>query len=298
VCYDLQMPHSLRILALLLPLLAAVPARAAEPETVYFMSADGKTEIVGYLFKPSGPAPHPAMVMLHGRAGPYSANDNADCTYVGRNVRSRCNASTLSKRHMMWGEYWADHGYLAVLPDSFGPRGVAHGFPRDSHNDPDREAVNERTVRPLDAEGALAWFRRRDDVDADHIFLQGWSNGGSTVLNTMIRQGSNGGFRGALAFYPGCGEDARLEDTVRTTAPMALFQGADDEEVAPVNCRHVVGRSLAADTRFNDVTFYPGATHDFDDPGEARQKVKANRDAKADAMTRAITIVQGMSGTP
>ena len=45
---------SVRILALTLPLLAAAAARA-EPETVYFMSADGKTEIVGYLFKPSGP---------------------------------------------------------------------------------------------------------------------------------------------------------------------------------------------------------------------------------------------------
>jgi dienelactone hydrolase len=283
------------LLALALPLFAASAAIAA-PETVYFKSADGKTEIVGYLFKPDGPPPHPAMVMLHGRAGPYSANDNADCTFVGRDVTSRCNADTLSKRHMMWGEYWAGLGYLALLPDSFGPRGKAHGFPRDSHGDPDRESTNEKTVRPFDAEGALAWLRRRDGVDAGHIFLQGWSNGGSTLLNVMIRQGSKAGFRGALAFYPGCGEDALLDTTVRTTAPMAIFQGDDDEEVSSKICRHVAGRSLTADTNL-DATFYPGATHDFDDPGEARQKVKANRDAKADAMTRAITIVQGM-GAP
>ena len=286
----------LRLLALVVPLLAAAPAIAA-PETVYFMSADGATEIVAYLFKPSGAGPHPAMVMLHGRAGPYSANDNSGCTIVRRGTSSRCNADTLSKRHVMWGEYWAGLGYLALLPDSFGPRGKANGFPRDSHGATDRESTNEKTVRPFDAEGALTWLRSRDDVDANHIFLQGWSNGGSTLLNTMIRQGSKAGFRGALAFYPGCGEDALLDQTVRTTAPMALFQGDADEEVSPKICRHVVGRSLTADTMFGDVTFYPGATHDFDDPGEARQKVKANQAAKKDAMTRAIAIVQGM-GTP
>jgi carboxymethylenebutenolidase len=286
--------HVAHIVAVAVSLFVASAALAA-PETVYFKSADGKTEIVAYLFKPDGPAPHPAMVMLHGRAGPYSANDNARCTFVGRGIDSRCNANTLSKRHMMWGEYWAQHGYLALLPDSFGPRRVAHGFPRGSHNDPDRESTNERTVRPFDAEGALTWLGHRDDVDASRIFLQGWSNGGSTLLNTMIRQGSNAGFRGALAFYPGCGEDALLDNTVRTTAPIALFQGDDDEEVSPKNCRHVAGRSLTAGTQFDDVTFYPGATHDFDDPGEARQKVPGNQAAKIDAMTRAITIVQGMA---
>ena len=53
-----------RVLAAALPLLAASiamtePAKSepdmAEPETVYFKSADG-TELVGYLFKPQGPA--------------------------------------------------------------------------------------------------------------------------------------------------------------------------------------------------------------------------------------------------
>ena len=63
---------------------------------------------------------------------------------------------------------------------------------------------DERTVQPLDAEGALAWLRDRNDVAPGRIFLQGWSNGGSTALNTMIRQGAKGGFRAALAFYPGC----------------------------------------------------------------------------------------------
>jgi dienelactone hydrolase len=266
---------------------------AAEPETVYFASGDGTTELTGYLFRPQTPPPHPAIVMLHGRAGPYSTNVNADCTIVGRGAASPCNAATLSKRHAMWGAYWAARGYLALLPDSFGPRGKAHGFGRFTHGDPERDSVNEKTVRPLDAEGALAWLRDRSDVAANRIFLQGWSNGGSTALNVMIRQGTRGGFRAALAFYPGCGRGALLANAVATSAPLALFLGSDDEEISPEICRHVAQRSIDAGT-FVTTALYPGATHDFDDPGAKRQSVPANQAAKADAMTQAIAIVNAI----
>jgi carboxymethylenebutenolidase len=288
------------VLAAALPLLAASIANAesdmAAPETVYFESADG-TEIVGYLFKPRVAGAHGAVVMLHGRAGPYSANVNADCTFVARDVASPCNAATLSKRHRMWGDYWSARGYLALLPDSFGPRGVAYGFGRFTHGDPDRDDVNEKTVRPLDAEGALAYLRTRRDVMPQRVFLQGWSNGGSTALNVMIRQGKSrdarDGFRAALAFYPGCGKAALLENVVKTTAPIAMFLGSADEEVSPTICQHVAERSRAAGTTIT-VTLYPGATHDFDDPGDKRQSVPANAAAKDDAMRRAIEIVEQM----
>ncbi len=266
---------------------------SAEPETVYFKSADGAAEIVGYLFRPRGAGPHPVIVMLHGRAGPYSANDSAGCTTVARGVTSPCNAATLSKRHVMWGDYWAARGYLALLPDSFGPRGKAHGFGRFTHDDPDRDSVNELTVRPLDAEGALVYLRGRGDVDANRIFLQGWSNGGSTTLNVMIRQGTRSGFRAALAFYPGCGREALLENAVATSARLAFFLGSGDEEVSPEICRHVAERSIDAGT-FVTIALYPGATHDFDDPGEKRQSVPGNAAAKADAMTQAIAIVNAI----
>src|SRR6478609_7167012 len=290
------MPALNRLLAFALPLLASAAAAAA-PETVYFKSTDGATEIVGYLFRPAGQGPHPAIVLLHGRGGPYSANDNATCTLVARNVTSPCNAGTLSKRHVMWGEFWSQRGYLALLPDSFGPRGKAHGFGRFTHDDPDRASVNELTVRPLDAEGALAFLRARRDADPNHVFLQGWSNGGSTTLSVMIRQGANAGFRAALAFYPGCGSSALLDPTVRTTTPIALFMGSADEEVSPDICAHVAERSFAAGTRI-EATFYPGATHDFDDPGEKRQEIPGNAAAKADAMAKAASVVEGFVRQP
>ena len=278
------------VLGCVIAQLLLVLAAEAGPETVYFKSADGQAEIVGYLFKPAGSGTHPAIVLLHGRAGPYSANDNASCTFVGRSAPSPCNATTLSKRHQMWGQFWADRGYFALLPDSFGPRGKAYGFGRFTHEDPDRASVNELTVRPLDAEGARAYLLARGDVIQNRVFLQGWSNGGSTTLNVMIRQGARPGFRAALAFYPGCGKDALLAPTVVTTAPITMFLGSDDEEVSPSICQHVAERSNQAGAPV-DAILYPGATHDFDDPGEKRQFVPGNVTAKADAMTRVLTIL-------
>jgi len=61
----------------------------------------------------------------------YSANVNKDCALVSREAPSICNAGSLSKRHMMWGNIGGAR-YLALLPDSFGPRGKAHGFGRFS----------------------------------------------------------------------------------------------------------------------------------------------------------------------
>jgi carboxymethylenebutenolidase len=272
---------------------------AGAPQTVYFPSADGKTELVGYLFAPAGGGRHPAIVMLHGRGGPYSSNVNKDCTTVGRGVASACSAKTLSKRHVMWGEYWASHGYVALHVDSFGPRGRAHGYGRATHDDPDRDAVNERTVRPLDAEGALAFLAQRNDVQPQRIMLQGWSNGASTTLNVMYRQaeagqaGARHRFRAALAFYPGCGPAALLSQRYQSDSNLWVFLGSDDEEVSPEVCAKVLQRASASPGRI-EVTWYNGATHDFDDPGKSRQSVAANRTAHDDALRRSAALLDAL----
>ena len=271
--------------------MGCLAAAHAQPATVYFASGDGTTQLVGYVFAPLNSGPHPAVVMLHGRAGPYSANINEDCTLVARDVSSPCNASSLSRRHEAWGNYWADHGYLALLPDSFGPRNKGHGFGLFSHGDPEREDVNERSVRPLDAEGALSYLRSRADVVPDRIFLQGWSNGASTVLNVMYRQASkpSGGFRAAMAFYPGCGPRALISQDYKAASPVTVFLASDDEEVSPVNCHRVLDTARTSGSPI-DIVDYAGATHDFDDPGKKRQSIEANRTARDDVLRRASAL--------
>jgi len=275
----------------------ACTAQAATPETVYFSSADGRTELVGYLFKPAVGGPHAAIVMLHGRAGPYSSKVGGSCTQVGRDSSSPCGARTLSARHESWGEYWAGHGYVALLVDSFGPRGRGHGYGRGTHEDPDREAVNELTVRPLDAQGGLAWLVQRADVKPDRVMLQGWSNGGSTALNAMHRQarGEAGParFKAALVFYPGCGNKALLARKLQLDAPLWLFLGADDEEVSPSICREVAARS-GGPAGAPTVRWFNDATHDFDDPGKSRQAVPGNRIARDEVLGQAAALLDAV----
>src|SRR5580698_9812711 len=148
----------MRILTLLVTLLNY--CAAADIKTVHFPSEDHGKKLVGYLFEPSGPGPHAAVVMLHGRAGPYSSAAKGVYT-----------AATLSKRHKEWGTFWADRGYVALLVDSFGPRGYSSGFPKGSYEDRPAE-VSEQTVRPLDAYGALRYLRGRPNIIPDRIGVQ------------------------------------------------------------------------------------------------------------------------------
>jgi dienelactone hydrolase len=261
----------------------AAPPSGALPDRVTFASADGRTTLVGYVFKPEAPqSPRtPAVVMMHGRAGAYSSR-----------AKGRYDATTLSKRHQQWGHIWAQQGYLAILVDGFGPRGYPHGFPRFSY-DTRPDQLNEVTVRPLDAYGALAYLRTRDDVVADRVALQGWSNGGSATLAALSRTapGINSptpatGFRAGLVFYPACELKGQFDDGILPYAPVRVFQGSADEEVSPRRCAELVAKSraLGGDVQFH---LYPDATHDFDDPTPSHQNDEANAAATQDVIARA-----------
>lgn len=261
------------------------------PERVSFLSADGATMLVGYLFKPKGPhaARTSAVVMMHGRAGAYSSLASGDYS-----------AATISRRLQQWGRIWAQQGYSALLVDGFGPRGYPAGFARFSY-DQRPEALNEITVRPLDAYGALLWLRNRPDIEPDSIVLQGWSNGASATLATMAMTNVPAigtvtpatGFRGALAFYPACGLKGQFENGLLPYAPVRVFHGTADEEVSPKRCGKLVDKSLARGADIQ-IVFYPDASHGFDDPGQRRQGVPANAAARDDAIAKAVGFIGGL----
>ncbi|MBM3344121.1 MAG: dienelactone hydrolase family protein [Betaproteobacteria bacterium] len=265
-------------------------AFAATPETVKFQSRDGKTELIGYLFKPATPGPHPAVVMMHGRGGPFST--------LKPGVHD---ATNLTGRHRLWGNFWAARGYLALHVDSFGPRGYPGGFPKHSYNVRPPE-VNEQSVRPLDAYGALDYLRSRKDVVADRIGVQGWSNGGMALLAAMSTNApqvspdmaprvrvaaltAQNGFRAAIAQYPGC-RIQRDQADYRTYAPLLLLVAEDDDEVSPKVCA-----TLAAQLKQRGVALefheYPGAHHSYDDPGKTKQSHAPNKAALEDTLKRA-----------
>ena len=67
-----------------------------------------------------------------------------------------------------------------LFPDSFRSRGVEEICTVES-----RERKITGAHRRQDAQAALAWLQRRDDVLPDRVAVLGWSHGGSTVLGAL-----------------------------------------------------------------------------------------------------------------
>jgi carboxymethylenebutenolidase len=259
-------------------------ARESRTEQVSFPSADGHTRLVGYLFLPdraSGLAP--AVVLMHGRSGAYSSKADGDYS-----------ARTLRRRDVEWARFWRAKGYAVLIVDSFGPRGYPQGFAKGTHDD--RPAsVDEVNVRPFDAYGALNFLKSRPEVARDRIGLMGWSNGASATLAAMAvngvasaGRGAANSFRVALAFYPGCGLEGAFDGGYRPYARVKVFIGTADEEVSPQACQRLAQLNNKSSGGL-DLTVYPGATHDFDDPINHRQDNPANATAKADATQQAVS---------
>ncbi len=262
--------------------LASGAALAADKIThVQFPSMDGKTLLDGYLFVPTGhSAKTPAVVMMHGRSGAFSSLANGEY-----------DSTTLMKRHLFWGHHWTDKGYLVLLVDSFSARGYPDGFPIHSY-DSRPDAVNEVTVRPLDAYGGLRFLDARSDVDPKHVLLQGWSNGGSATIASLSPQNlaalgvaQTDGFAAGVAFYPACGLHDQFNDGFQPVSPLRVFSGDNDEEVSAAHCKRLVD-AIKDKSGDADITIYPGATHDFDEPSKSRQDDPANVAAFADAVKK------------
>ncbi len=274
---------AIRIASVVLALLVLEPLglRAAEaPKEVSFLSADGRTMLRGFVFTPSVPGPWPAVVMMHGRSGPFS-----------NLARGNYSGATLGMRHRQWGRFWSERGYLALHVDSFGPRGYPEGFPLGSYSDRPTQ-VSEQTVRPLDAYGALRYLRSRSDVIGDRIGLQGWSNGAMAGLASLDSRAAwladpspKSGFRAALLFYPSC--IAQLKRDYRPYPPVLMFIASADEEVSPEPCRRLADQVRSRGIEHFEMVWYEGANHSFDTPTKSRQALEANRKAREDSMRRA-----------
>jgi dienelactone hydrolase len=218
-------------------------ALAASPERIDFPldSNEEQKPISGYLFKPAGPGPFPAVIALHGCGGIFTTKGD------------------FTKRHADWTDRWLAAGYAVLFPDSFGSRDLGSVC-----------KLADRRIRPRqradDVAAAVRYLATQPSIDRKRIALVGWSNGGSAVL-WAVRKGFSLGdveLATAIAFYPGCrplterpGWSPRLDLTV--------LIGADDNWTSPVPCRTLRDR-----TGFTLIE-YPGAVHDFDAPGMARR---------------------------
>ena len=196
--------------------------------------------LLGFWFA-AAQAKAPAVVLLHGCEGPYDRRGELG-------ARLRDYAALLNAQ-----------GLHALVLDSLTPRGQKELC---------TQRIGTRSVtqanRRLDALAAVDWLAQRTDVDAAHIGLLGWSNGGSTVLasiNTRQSAVAAAPRRPAfgVAFYPGC--EAELKRGFETSTPLLMLVGEADDWTPAVPCHELARVAVGVPPRIEG---YEGAYHGFD----------------------------------
>lgn len=243
----------------------------SSPTDVTFTNTLG-LKIPGKLFKPAGSGPFPAVVMLHGCNGIYS---NSDPT------------KGVANTYREWADRLVAQGYVALLVDSFTPRGTQNECSNGAIG------VSEVTDRPLDVQAAYNYLAGLATVKAQKVGLLGWSHGGSTTLAAMETTNLLGHpFRTAVAFYPGCGLYNAYGGIAGSTwapyAPLKILHGGSDPLYTDGRCATRVAHAVAKGASASLVV-YSGAKHGFDMAGVSTGSYSfADYDAKAAGDTAAM----------
>jgi dienelactone hydrolase len=165
--------------------------------------------ISGYLTKPEGDGPFPAVVHLHGCNG-------------------LSNAFKAGTDKGQWSEQLAAWGYAVLVVDSFTTRGIEQAC----------TTVGKSTAaRVGDAYGALAYLSAQPFVDARRIALLGFSQGAITALTLvgardfdLFESEAAHKFKAAVAFYPTCPNDGTM------TVPTLILIGELDDWTRAIGC--------------------------------------------------------------
>jgi dienelactone hydrolase len=196
-------------------------------------------ELDALMYRPLGAGPFPALVLLHGCGGMFT------------------NQGYITSSYRNWADLLAARGYVALLVDSFGPRG--HG----SICDQQKRAILESRERVEDSYAALRWLDQQPFVARGRIGLLGWSNGGTGTLYAMRESREYRGFKAAVAFYPGCRTISRSQPPYRPYAPLLILSGEADDWTPAAPCVALTDTAKQHGGPLDIVT-YPGAHHSFD----------------------------------
>jgi dienelactone hydrolase len=196
-------------------------------------------------YRPDGPGPLPAVVLLHG------------CEGVSENSRR-------------WADWLRARGYLALVVDSWTPRRLAETCSFTVDDPPN-------TARLDDAIGALRYLHSLPEVDRRRIGVMGWSNGGvfaMAVVNgpSLERAAARGvivpppGYAAAVGIYPG-GCDSLMHE--RVVRPLLILMGDADDWIRAAPCVELANamRAKGADV---SIELFPGVYHFFDVVGQPR----------------------------
>lgn len=239
---------------------------AAERAYQVVLPIPNQSDILLHVFLPQN-TPKGVLIALHGCGGLLSTNTK--------------NGDKLSSRHAGMAQFANGLDWIAIFPDSFTSRGrreiCTQKFSERTIKQGDRKNDALATARWVKAQDWLGGVQTQNKTSPLKSVLLGWSNGGTTVLQTIEtpKAGSSlpSGDRlehlidQAIAFYPGCSR--QLARDYQTRVPLTLFIGGKDDWTPPQPCI-ALGERIGA-----QLYVYPEAYHGFDSP---TGKVRLRRD--------------------
>jgi dienelactone hydrolase len=186
--------------------------------------------IQGYLSKPAGDGPFPAIVHLHG-----------------------CGGLTAERRERDAAQF-TSWGYVTLEVDSFARRGI-----KDTCLD------EPAPPRQGDALGALMYLSTLSYVDSKRIAVVGYSQGGGVALRIASAQPArlfdvppDLRFKAVVAYYPECG--AAMD---KLAVPTLVLIGEFDDWSWAASCERLRRRFDASGAPLK-ITVFPEAYHSFD----------------------------------
>ncbi|MBE2215201.1 MAG: alpha/beta fold hydrolase [Opitutaceae bacterium] len=205
-----------------------------------FPLSDLEPELRGYIHRPEGIGPFPAVILLHGMGG-------------------------MREDYHIEAEFLAKHGHLVLVLDYY--RAVRPGGV--TGNDRERRwlAWQDEVVR------AYAYLQTRTDVAADRIALVGYSQGAAMAISTAHRLP---GLRAIVDFFgPNVegwyvggvyGMREHLPADYLEQMPPVLIQQGSADPIVPESNSQRLHEALLASGRVVECHVYPGSLHSFHKP--------------------------------
>ncbi len=188
--------------------------------------------LTGYLAKPAGDGPFPAVVYLHGCLGL-------------ENFRREAAAAQFTG----WG-------YVSLVVDSFAARNVSE------------DCDARLPSRQIDGLGALRYLATLPFVDTQRIALVGIAQGGTAALEIatarafeIFEMPPGLKFKSVVAFYPSCGAAGS-----ELAIPALVLTGGIENWGRAVDCEYWMQRRRGRGASVT-IEVYPEAYHGFDNPG-------------------------------